>query len=156
MPQYKSHIHSRATFTPVAAALTDKNAVIVRTSLIWGLYPLDTRTLHIINCLREGREMTLFTDEYRCPIYVEELAAAIMELLSLDSYGIIHIAGPEKLSRYEFGMKLAQKLGLDFRRIIPGLSQLNKVIRPLDCSLDTSLARSLLRTRMSSVSELIA
>lgn len=156
VPLYRTHSQSKATSTQVATVLADKNAAIVRASLIWGLDPIDTRTLHIITCLKEGRETALFTDEYRCPICVKELAAAIMELLSLDFCGIIHIAGPERISRYEFGMKLVRKLGLDPSGIIPVLSRLSEMIRPRDCSMDTSLARSILQTRISSASELLA
>ena len=138
-----------------ATALTGSGATIVRTSLIWGLSPLDPRTLYIRDCLAEGKDLALFTDEYRCPILVDELASAILELLNLDFQGIIHVAGSERMSRYEFGMKLAEKLELNSQGVTPALSQFSELVRPKDCSLDTSLARNLLRTRISGASELL-
>lgn len=155
MPLSKTCSQKQATLA-VRTTIAEKNAVIVRTSLIWGFDPMDIRTLYLTNCLKIGKKVALFTDEYRCPICVDELATAIVELLSLDFRGIIHIAGPERMSRYEFGTKLAQKLGLNSSGIAPGLSKLSEQIRPLDCSMDTSLAQNLLRTRISSASELLA
>lgn len=140
----------------VATALVNRSAAIVRTSLIWGLDPMDSITLHLVNCLNEGGRLALFTDEYRCPIHVDELASAILELLNLDFCGIIHVAGPERMSRYEFGLDLTRKLGLNINGITPGLSRLSELVRPKDCSLDTSLARGLLKTRISAPSELLA
>jgi dTDP-4-dehydrorhamnose reductase len=155
MPLSKTYSQKQGTLA-VRTTIEGKNAVIVRTSLIWGLDPMDMRTLYLTDCLKIGKRVALFTDEYRCPVYVDELATAILELLSLDFRGIIHIAGPERISRYEFGMKLAQKLGLNSSGITPGLSKLSEKIRPLDCSIDTSLAQNLLRTKISSASELLA
>ena len=48
------------------------NAVIVRTSLIYGLAPLDSRTRQTL----AGGMPLLFTDEFRCPILREDLVDA--------------------------------------------------------------------------------
>ena len=52
--------------------------------------------------------MTLFTDEFRCPIPAEETAGAIWDLLDRGARGLFHIAGSERLSRWEIGELLAQ------------------------------------------------
>ena len=135
------------------SSLTSGNTVIVRTSLIWGLSPIDGKTRRIRDCLVNKKRIVLFTDEYRCPIYVEELSAAILELLGLTFCGIVHIAGPERMNRYDFGIIMAKKLGLNSSFITPGLNRESGLVRPRDCSLDTSLARRLLNTKLSSPSE---
>lgn len=67
---------------------------------------------------RAGQTLSLFTDEYRTPAYVEDVAAGL--LLALDHAGILlHLGGPERLSRYEFGLRMAEVFGLDARLITP-------------------------------------
>jgi dTDP-4-dehydrorhamnose reductase len=129
---------------------------IIRTSLLVNLNPLDTRTLYLKNCLEAKKNTVYFTDDFRCPVLVTELAAATLEIAELDFNGIIHVTGPERLSRYMLARKLAGCLGLDTANIIPGLSSKSGLIRPLDCSMDTSLSRRLLRTKISSPSEFLS
>lgn len=65
--------------------------------------------------LREGRSLDLFINEFRSPAYVEDAAQGL--LLALDSgVGLLHLGGPERISRYDFGLKMAAVFGLD-----PGL-----------------------------------
>lgn len=152
------HPYGRAKLTAekaVEAVAVKINAVIVRTSLLWGLDPIDPRTLDLKERLERGDRPVLFTDEYRCPVLVSELATALLEIIDSDFSGIIHLAGPERLTRYDFGRMLARYLGCDLAGIIPGLSRESGMVRPLDCSMDTSLVQKLLRTRISSPSELL-
>ena len=126
-------------------------AVIVRTSLVYGFAPLDPRT----RALLDGEMRRLFTDERRCPIWVESLCAALAELIESDYTGILHIAGGQALSRYEFGIKLARALGGDVSRLVASLSGESGLIRPLDCSLDCTRARRILKTELLGVDEVI-
>jgi dTDP-4-dehydrorhamnose reductase len=131
-------------------------AVIVRTSLIYGWRPhLDHQTRWIVGDVRAGRPVHLFTDELRCPIWVESLAAAVMELVGMEYTGTLHVAGAQALSRYEFGLRLLRFHGLDPAPLIPTRSRESGLIRPLDCTLDCSRARSLLRTPLAGVGEVL-
>lgn len=134
---------------------TVRDALVVRTSLIWGVAPQDPPTARIVTALRDGAGLVLFTDEFRCPIWLDELVRALLELAATDICGLLHVAGPTRLSRYDFGVMLAKRLRLDTRGISAGLSAHSGLLRPRDCSLDTSLARSLLKTRISSPMELL-
>ncbi len=125
--------------------------LIVRTSLIYGFAPLDPRTQQTLN----GDMPRLFTDEYRCPILVDDLAAALIELAGNKYTGILNIAGPQRLSRYEFGLKLANALAAP-AKFSPALSASSPTPRPRDCTLDISRAQSLLRTRLQSVDQALA
>ncbi len=126
-------------------------AVIVRTSLIYGFSPFDPRTHQTL----DGEMPRLFTDEYRCPILVDDLADALLELATSNYTGILNIAGPQRLSRYEFGLKLANALHVP-AKFSPALSASNPSPRPRDCTLDISRARSLLCTPLQSVDQAVA
>jgi dTDP-4-dehydrorhamnose reductase len=95
-----------------------------------------------------GRTTALFTDQYRTMISGANLAAALLELGHSDFRGLIHIAGAERISRFEFGSRLAARLGTDPTLIRPAVvaDYSPPARRPADVSLDIGLARSLLRT----------
>jgi dTDP-4-dehydrorhamnose reductase len=128
-------------------------AAIVRTSLICRLAPLDPISAWISDSLRQGQPITLFTDEIRSPVWVQDLAAALIELAGLDFAGVINVAGPQALSRYELGERLARRLGLDPQGITAGESLHSGLRRPRNCTLDVRLAQRLLRTRLRSYDE---
>jgi dTDP-4-dehydrorhamnose reductase len=131
-------------------------AVIVRTSLIYGWRPRLARQVRwIVDDLEMGKPVRLFTDELRCPIWVESLAAAVVELAEMNYTGVLHVAGAQPLSRYEFGVRLLRFRGLDPTLVIPALSREDGAIRPLNGTLDCSRARALLRTPLLGVDEVL-
>jgi dTDP-4-dehydrorhamnose reductase len=132
------------------------DAAIVRTSLIYGFDPPDPRTRWVVDAIREEEPITLFTDELRCPVWAEQLSAALLELADGEESGIWHLAGPQALSRYQFGSLLARAYGLDPGWITPGLSLESGLLRPRDCRLDTSRAQARLRSPLWGVGEVLA
>lgn len=131
-------------------------AAIVRTSLIYGFAPPDPRTTWVLDSLRKRMPITLFTDEVRSPIWVEQLSAALLELAAGALPGIWHVAGSAPIDRYEFGLRLARAFGEDPSGITAGLSHDSGTVRPrnLTLSVDTSLA--CLRTPLWSVDQVLA
>ncbi len=127
------------------------NAVLVRTSLIYGFKPLDPRTRSVLR----GEMPKLFTDEMRCPIWVDNLCAALLELAENDYRGILNVAGTQALSRYDFGVKLMRALSADASQLIPISSAQSDIVRPRDCTLDVSRAQKLLKTKLMSVDEMM-
>jgi dTDP-4-dehydrorhamnose reductase len=125
-------------------------AVVVRTSLVYGLDPIDPRTRQILT----GGMPMLYTDEYRCPICVDDLARALLELSAGDYAGILNVAGPQALSRYEFGLKLAAAFRVS-PRFKPGASSASGTPRPRNCTLDTSRAQTMLRAPLRSVDQVL-
>lgn len=126
------------------------NAVVIRPSLFYGraLQGRRSFTEIMLTQLCEDKNVATFTDQYRTPIFVHDLAKAIWELANHHYCGIIHLGGPQKVSRYEIGLMLCEIFDLDKKLLIPVKSaeiQL-KVPRPLDCSLDISRARRILKT----------
>lgn len=135
----------------VAAA--HPRAAIVRTSLIYGFDPIDRQTQFALEVAAGRRAERLFMDEYRCPIYVEDLAAALLELGASNYAGVLNIAGAEAVSRYELGRLMARACGYDPEAIQGGLSAESPVRRPRNCVLDSTKARALLATPLRGISQ---
>ncbi|MDH5741445.1 MAG: SDR family oxidoreductase, partial [Nitrospira sp.] len=55
---------------------------------------------------RSGHLVTLFGDEFRCPLPAGVIARAIWELAELQAPGLYHLGGRERLSRWEIGLAL--------------------------------------------------
>jgi dTDP-4-dehydrorhamnose reductase len=123
-------------------AVACPQALVVRTSLIVGGPGHEPSKHELV-----GREpgVTFYEDEIRCPVQAGDLAAALLELAALDVSGPLHVAGAEAVSRAELAELVT---GGPVARVPapPG--------RPLDCSLDSSRAATLLDTRLRGVREL--
>lgn len=132
------------------------NAVIARTSLVYDLDPPDGRSQWVIDGGRGQADVTLFTDERRCPIYAPDLAAALLELAANDCHGLLHVAGPEALSRYDFGVLLCRAVGAPTNGLKAAAAAASGLTRPLDCTLDTALAQRVLRTPLRPVTAVVA
>ena len=128
-------------------------AVVVRPSLLCHLNPPDPRTQWVLDGLAGRAEVTLFVDEYRTPAWVTDVARALVELAGHSYTGILHLAGPQRLSRYELAVRLVRALGYSPAGLRRGRSRDSGLIRPLDTSLDATRARKLLRTRLHSIDE---
>lgn len=131
------------------------DSVTVRTSLMYGFEPMDRGTRLVLELVGGKVQGQLFTDEYRSPVYVEDLALALLELAQTSYKGVLHLAGPDSLSRYELGVKLARAYGRDPNRLPSGLASEFPSPRPLNCTLDSSRARGMLQTRLRSVDEVL-
>ncbi len=114
-------------------------AQLVRTSLIVG-GPGHAPSRHELAA--RDPDMSFYLDEIRSPIQVGDLAAALLELAALDLVGPLHVAGEDDISRADLAELVT---GRPVRRAQAPSG------RPLDCSLDSSYARALLRTRLRGV-----
>jgi dTDP-4-dehydrorhamnose reductase len=96
------------------------DALIVRT-VFYGWSLLGRRSLaeFFINNLKDGQRIKGFTDTYFCPLYVEDLAEILLEIIEAKLSGIFHVVSTEHLSKYVFGVRIAQKFGFDPALIEP-------------------------------------
>jgi dTDP-4-dehydrorhamnose reductase len=138
-----------------AVRAVDPEAAVVRTSLILG----DGRSGQelLTHGLAGGRiRGALFTDEIRKPVHVEDLADAMLELAVNGYGGVLNVAGPDAISRYDLGLLIAQRDGLDPASIPAALSVDVNAIRPTDVRLTTQRAEAVLRVRLRGVREFMA
>jgi dTDP-4-dehydrorhamnose reductase len=94
-----------------------------------------------IQTLREGKELSLFIDEFRTPTSAKTASQGL--LLALEKVnGRIHLGGKERVSRYDFGRLLVEVLQLPANSLKACRQQDVKMAapRPPDVSLDSSKA----------------
>lgn len=99
----------------------------------------------VLGALGRGETPTLFTDEFRTPIHVGDAARVIVEAaLAPDRPRLMHLGGPDRVSRHHLGCSLARGAGLD-PGLVRGATHAEVgpwPARPADVSLDTTLLRS--------------
>ncbi|MBK6011266.1 sugar nucleotide-binding protein [Streptomyces sp. MBT53] len=135
-----------------AVRLLTPAAAVARTSLIIG----DGGSAHerMVRELAAGtREGVLFTDVVRCPVHVEDLAAALLELACSDMAGLFHLAGPDALSRHDLGVLIARRDGLDASRLPAGRRE--GMPMALDVRLDSRATQERLGTRLRGAREFL-
>ncbi len=95
-------------------------AVICRMPLLYGppAPVADSFVQAFIRTLASQKPLSLFVDEYRSPAYVADAAAGLLLALEKGS-GILHLGGPERISRYQFGQVLAEIFDLDSTLLSP-------------------------------------
>lgn len=116
---------------------------VCRMPLMFGVAapPAQSFMQPFIQILREGKELRLFTDEFRTP--ASGITAAKGLLLALKKVnGRIHLGGKERMSRYDFGRLLVEIFELP-SEALKGCRQADVKMaasRPPDVSLDSSMA----------------
>jgi dTDP-4-dehydrorhamnose reductase len=92
-----------------------------------------------------GKSVTLYADEYRCPLPAGAIARAIWELVGKDESGLFHLGGRERLSRWEIGQALLPWYPELQDRLVKGCAHDHTgAPRPADLSLNCERIQTLL------------
>lgn len=152
-PSPITHYGAAKAAAETAVSAIAPRAAIVRTSLIISREPLDPQTRLVLDLATGRRAGHLFTDQYRCPIGVDDLAGAVLELAANDFAGVINVAGGEALTRYELGCLIARAHQLDATKLAGASVATLTTPIVIDVRLDSTLARSLLKTPLRGIRE---
>ncbi|MCT7963759.1 NAD(P)-dependent oxidoreductase [Laspinema sp. D1] len=98
----------------------------------------------MLQTLRSGQELALFTDEFRTPVSGKTASQGLLFALKQNEK-LLHLGGKERVSRYSFFEQVIEILEVKQGRIKPCRQQDVKMSapRPPDVSLDSSKAFSL-------------
>jgi dTDP-4-dehydrorhamnose reductase len=140
-------IYGRSKLAGEKAALAIASNLVVRMSLLVGpsLKPerpnfFDQQTQSLL----AGKPIGCFVDEWRTPLTHRWAAKMLLMLLrDWDGTGLVHLGGPERLSRFEIGQRLAHRLGASTEKVDP-IAQAAVATaepRPRDVSLNSGLWR---------------
>jgi dTDP-4-dehydrorhamnose reductase len=132
---------------------------VIRTSINGGASPTGDRGFNeeMRRAWQEGRALNLFTDEFRSPIPASVTARAVWELIARDEPGLYHLAGSERLSRWQIGRLLAARWPQLHPKIQPGsLKDYHGAPRPPDSSLNCAKIQSRLSFPLPGLTEWLA
>jgi dTDP-4-dehydrorhamnose reductase len=154
-------IHAYGETKRAAEEIVLKNLryLIVRTSLNAGVSHTGNRSFNeqLRLALQTGQRMKLFTDEFRCPIPAVETARAIWDLADKGCAGLFHVAGAERLSRWQIGRLLVKRWPELDAIIEPGSARdFPGPPRALDTSLNIAKVQKILSSPLPGLTEWLA
>lgn len=129
------------------------NYCIIRPSYIYGFSKgkLDSRLLNTYQSLSQSTEVKLFSDMFKSPLSVQQVAQGVIDLTLSDYIGVVHVAG-KRMSIYDFHREAMLALGASVDALIPQeMPTDGDFLR--DTSLDTSLWNKLTGTKASTIRE---
>ena len=131
--------------------------IIARTSVLYGWHPSKVNfATWVIDSLRNSKGISVVEDHYDSPTLADNLAEIILRIVGMDLTGAYHVAGSERISRYDFAMKTAEVFGFDRSLITPVRMKDLKVWiaqRPRDSSLSVDKAKRELKVTLLDVRE---
>ncbi|MCX6808593.1 MAG: sugar nucleotide-binding protein [Candidatus Berkelbacteria bacterium] len=129
-----------------------KNFVILRTANIFGRG--GNFFSFVEKSLQDDEKIDVFSDVYFTPTYIDYLLNSIVSLLENPFTGVIHVAGQEKISRYQFATEMAKVMGKDSNLIVGAKAPVEGLISK-DSSLNTDLAAKVINGFNPSISKAI-
>lgn len=149
----KSKLNGEHTLNNLAS-----NWCIARTSTPFGIHhKKKSFPLWVKDNLELKKEIPILVDQFTSPTYVPNLSKMLIEIATRQITGIIHLAGASRISRYNLAELISDKLNLDKSLLIPTkINEMNwKAQRPMDSSLDVSLATEILNEKPQKIEQSI-
>ncbi len=138
----------------IATLSSNTTWAVVRASSIYGFGPgRKNFAKFLVERLSQGLKVGALVDQYTTPTQASLLAKAVCEIIERKLCGFFHVVG-ERMSRYEFAIKVASTLGFDRSLIQKAYVKDMKWVakRPIDSSLNCERTRKLLKTKFYSSS----
>ena len=139
--------------------LANPNHTVIRTSLNGGTSSGGRQAFNeqMRRAWEAGQALHLFTDEFRSPIAAQVTARAVWQLVGRNQPGLYHVAGSERLSRWQLGQLLAARWPQLNPRIVPGcLADYTGPPRSPDTSLNCAKAQRCLALTLPGLTQWLA
>ncbi len=133
-----------------------KSVAVIRPSLIYGLEIIDRGTEWVSQSLAAGEPVTLFTNQWRTPIWVETLCQSCLELLHHTDTTIYHLGGNQQLSRAQFGLRLLDWWDITQRNTLTIAPTPANAPWPPNTSMNNDKAKADLQTPIYGVDDVLA
>jgi dTDP-4-dehydrorhamnose reductase len=149
-------VYARTKLAAEQAVLANPHHTVIRTSLNAGSSPTKDRGLdeQLRVAWERGEKVRLFTDEFRSPILASVTARAVWEIVEKGLSGLFHLAGAERLSRWQIGQIVAARYPSLRPQLEPAsLKDYAGPPRPPDTSLDCRKLQAALSFPLPAFSE---
>jgi dTDP-4-dehydrorhamnose reductase len=149
-------VYAQTKVSAERLVLQNPTHTVIRAGLNGGVSPKGNRGFNeeLKLAWAAGRTTKLFVDEFRSPIPAAITARAVWELVGQDAPGLYHLAGRERLSRWEIGSILEKRWPqLQARMEQETIRNFKGLPRPEDVSMDCSRIQKVLSFRIPGLEE---
>ena len=96
------------------------NAIVARVNFYgWSLSGRRSLAEFFFHNLTNNKSMSGYTDVIFCPMHVSHLGQTLLAMLEKRLHGLYHAVGPEPMSKYRFGVEIANRFHLNPGEISP-------------------------------------
>jgi dTDP-4-dehydrorhamnose reductase len=153
------NVYGQTKLEAEQAVLQNSRHTVVRIVLTAGASEHGDRSFveDMCRAARAGKAITLYADEFRCPLPAGIIARAVWELVDQKQPSLYHLGGSERLSRWDIGESLLPWYPELKGRLVKGSAR-NHVgsSRPADLSLRCDKIQGLLSFRIPGFREWLA
>ena len=104
----------------LAVAQANPQAVIARVNLFgWSLSGARSLGEFFFSYLSAGKRVPGFTDVTFCPLLANDITPILLGMLTMQLSGLYHVVSRDCTSKYDFGVRIARRFGLDESLITP-------------------------------------
>lgn len=135
------------------------NFISARTSLYGWSLNKSSFASWIVNSLREGKRISVLSDQISSMLFTNDLANILSEMLKYNLKGVYNVASTDSMSKYKFALKIAEIFNLN-KNLIEAITLDNlmenfslSANRPKNLSLDASKIENGLGRKMPSIRE---
>lgn len=156
LPRPLNHYARTKLAGELVAARLCPDSLVVRTNFYgWNTSGSPSLAKWMCGKLVCGELLRAFVDVRFNPLFVNDAAKLILELVSRDARGTFHVASRDSCSKYEFAFLLARELQLDAKEIQPiALKEFYfSAQRPRNTSLAVGKCEQFLRREMPTLTE---
>ncbi|MFJ3645251.1 SDR family oxidoreductase [Streptomyces murinus] len=123
-PTAPANAYGRAKLAAERIVGAAPDATVLRVSLVYGWEPADcAKWLNFFAAcahrLRAGEQVEAPHDQWTTPVLVEDVAAVTAAVLEPGAPGLLHLGGPDRVSRAEWAAAIADGLGVPRTRVTP-------------------------------------
>jgi dTDP-4-dehydrorhamnose reductase len=116
--------------------------IIIRPTILYGYGDRDTFVSQVRKRIAGGEILEADNRIEKYPLLTSDVAILIQKLLERDETGVFHIAGKDRVTRYEWASRIAATFELDGNRIKP-IKEQYKAPKPYDVRLISLKTREL-------------
>jgi len=135
--------------------LKNKNNLVLRTAMVYGLSSKVRFLRYVIENLRENKEINAYDDIFNSATLLGDLTNGIAKAIEFDANGIYHMVGSNCVSRFDFAKTVAKVFNLNENLVKPVsiVSAKLKAQRPVKPCLNNSKAVKTFNIKFSSINE---
>ena len=114
-------VYSQTKLNAEDAVLSiDPTAIVARANFYgWSMSGRRSLAEFFFNNLTNNKSMSGYTDVIFCPMHVTHFGQTLLAMLTRGLCGLYHAVGPQPMSKYQFGVEIARKFGLNDSDISP-------------------------------------
>ncbi|WP_329251686.1 sugar nucleotide-binding protein [Streptomyces sp. NBC_01478] len=122
-PPRPANAYGRAKLAAERILAEGPATTVLRVSLVYGWEPPETTKWlnYFSSCvhrLRAGERVTAPSDQWTTPVLVEDVAAVTTAVLAASGAPLLHLGGPERISRADWARLIARESGLPPDRVV--------------------------------------